>query len=91
MSLTEEEDKEFWSLMRSDEASLKVSTAIKRMKHGGHHGGGHDNVSLSSGGWSSGQEDMISPRGDSGMHLFLQFLLTDTKTFFLEFSISRNF
>ena len=50
------------------------------MKHGGH--GGHDNVSLSSGGWSSGQEDMISPRGDSGMHLFLQFLLTDTKTFF---------
>jgi len=65
VSLTEEEDKEFWNLMRSDEASFKVSTAIKRMKHGGHHGGGHDNVSLSSGGWSSGQEDMISPRGDS--------------------------
>ena len=72
MSLTEEEDREFWSLMRSDEASLKVSTAIKRLKGGHHHGGGgHDNVSLSSGGWSSGQEDMmISPRGDSGMYLF---------------------
>ena len=79
MSLTEEEDREFWSLMRSDEASLKVSTAIKRLKHGGHHGGHghHDNMSMSSGGWSSGQEDMISPRGDSGICLqFLLFLFT---------------
>ena len=79
--MTEEEDREFWSLMRSDEASLKVSTAIKRLKHGGHghggHHGHHDNVSLSSGGWSSGQEDMISPRGDSG--IFIMFVYRYTK------------
>ena len=64
VSLTEEEDREFWNLMRSDEASLKVSTAIKRLKHG-------DNLSLTSSGghdlsWSSSghghEEVIISPR-----------------------------
>ena len=55
VSLTEEEDRDFWSLMRSDEASFKVSSAIKRLKHG-------DNLSLSSGGWSSSHEDVMSPR-----------------------------
>ena len=43
---------------RSDEASIRVSTAIKRMRHG------PDNLSLSSGGnlsWSSGHDE-FSPR-----------------------------
>lgn len=59
VSLTEEEDKEFWNLMRSEDANQRLHTTVKRIRQG-------DNLSLSSGGnlsWtSSSHDEIISPR-----------------------------
>lgn len=57
VSLTEEEDREFWSLMRGDDNNQRLHAAIKRIQQ-------MDDLSLSSGGnlsWN-GSQDELSPR-----------------------------
>ena len=57
VSLTEEEDREFWSLMRSAPADIPSLKSIKRASRLG------DNISLSSGGYSSSHDELFnSPR-----------------------------
>merc|ERR1711962_1172526 len=53
VSLTEEEDKEFWSLMRSAPADIPSLKSLKKVRMG-------DNISLSSGGYSSSHDELFS-------------------------------
>ncbi len=64
VSLTDDEDKEFWALMVADDNNKRLQHAIKRLKHG-------DDMSLSSGGnlsWTSSHGDVGSPRADDIDH-----------------------